>query len=541
MGHHPLHTSCRSIPRSRALSRVAVRLIAAIVAASILLTACGSNPPLPNVPSSAATPGPSRQLAVVVTEQGSGAPLAGATVTTGSESVTTGPDGRALITAAIGTELAVEAPGHDPASGTVPGEGDVALELRANVVSGRITDASGRPIAGVRVFVDGQQTWVRSDDRGRYQLPDVPESATLIFKRAGFRLAELAIGGQASADVSLEPFEARGLYAPGAVFEGAGRLDELLRLIDRTEANALVIDVKETGGWLYYTTDLPEAKESGADQHPIFELEELLPALKERGIYTIARMVVMKDNTVGASRPELAVRNRATGQPWKDFGGGIWLDPYNPGVAEYIAAIAGDLAEKGFDEVQLDYVRFLSDGDYSVVDMNLPNTQSFRLPAIRRLFRVVSERLATTRAFLSADVFPISFIAPDDQGIGQRPEVIMPYVDYFSPMVYPSHYGPFTFGFAVPNEHPYAVIDETLEIMNRQADGLPMRIRPWIQDFGYGEFRAYTAADIRDEMRALRDNDALGWMIWNARAFFTEEALGPPREGEDAGITTLTP
>ncbi len=27
-------------------------------------------------------------------------------------------------------------------------------------------------------------------------------------------------------------------------------------------------------------------------------------------------------------------------------------------------------------------------------------------------------------------------------------------------------------------------------------------------------------------------------MIWNARAFFTESALGPPRPGEDAGITT---
>jgi hypothetical protein len=68
-----------------------------------------------------------------------------------------------------------------------------------------------------------------------------------------------------------------------------------------------------------------------------------------------------------------------------------------------------------------------------------------------------------------------------------------------------------------------------------------MRIRPWIQDFGYGEFRAYTVADIKAEMKALRDNDALGWMIWNARAIFTEGALGPPREGEDAGVTTASP
>ncbi len=36
-------------------------------------------------------------------------------------------------------------------------------------------------------------------------------------------------------------------------------------------------------------------------------------------------------------------------------------------------------------------------------------------------------------------------------------------------------------------------------------------------------------------MTAAADNEAKGWMIWNARAVFTESALGPPRDGEDAG------
>jgi hypothetical protein len=506
-----------------------------------VLAACGDSGPQPSNASQQPTPGQERDLTVTVLERGSGTPLAGVAISAAEVTATTGTDGTASLTVPRGASLTAQVTGHDPASITVPADGDLRLELRPNVVSGAVTDAAGKPVAGVRVFVDGQSAWVRSAKDGSYSLPDVPEQATLIYKRAGYRLGEMKLTGQASADFTLQPFETRGLYAPGAVFEGAGRLDSLLRLLDRTEANTMVIDVKESGGWLYYTTDLPEAKKSGADRHPIFDLAELLPKLKERGIYTIARMVVMKDNTVGASRPELAVRNSATGRPWTDFRGSIWLDPFNPGVAEYIAAIAGDLADKGFDEVQLDYVRFFSDGDYSVAEPNLPDTQSFRLPAIRRLFRVVSTRLATTHTFFSADVFPISFIAPDDQGIGQRPEVIMPYVDYFSPMVYPSHYGPGTFGYAEPNEHPYAIINDTLELMNKQAAGLPMRIRPWIQDFGYGPFRAYTAADVRDEMRALRDNDAVGWMIWNARAFFTEAALGPPREGEDAGITTATP
>jgi hypothetical protein len=240
----------------------------------------------------------------------------------------------------------------------------------------------------------------------------------------------------------------------------------------------------------------------------------------------------MKDNTLGQSRPELAVRNTSTGQPWTDWGGGTWLDPGNPGVAEYIAAIAGDLAAKGFDEVQLDYIRFFSDGPYELAETNLPHTQSFRLPTIQRVMRVISSELAWTRTFLGADVFPIAFIATDDQGIGQRPEVIMPYVDYFSPMVYPSHYYPGVFDIAEPNEHPYEMIDHTLEIMNAEAAGLPLRIRPWIQDFGYAEFRAYTAADVQAEKQAVADNGGAGWMIWNASAIFTEAALGGPLEGE---------
>ena len=223
-------------------------------------------------------------------------------------------------------------------------------------------------------------------------------------------------------DVALTPFVARALYAPASVFEATGRLDTFLDLIDRTDVNAMVIDVKETDGNLYWATDLPAATAVGAVmQQPLFQLDELLPKLKERGIYTIARMVVMKDNTLGTARPDLAVTNAATGEPWRDYRGGVWLDPYNGGVAEYIAALAGDLADKGFDEVQLDYVRFFSDGDYSTADTNLPNTQSFRLPAIRRLFRLVSDALMTKHAFFAADVFPISFIATDDQGIGQRP------------------------------------------------------------------------------------------------------------------------
>ncbi|HEY8922516.1 MAG TPA: putative glycoside hydrolase [Candidatus Limnocylindria bacterium] len=508
-------------------------LVIALLTAMIVI-GCSAPGPEPSP-----TPRPPRDVTVTVVDRTNQAPVPNATVHSGSATAITGADGTAILRTVGGTSVAASADGFDAGTGTVPDEKGLTIGLRPNVVSGAVTDGDGKPIAGVRVFVEGAAQPVVTDAKGRYELAEVPEQGTLIYKMPGYRLGVIPIDAQMTKDVALTPFAARALYSPSAIFEAAGRLDAQLDLIDRTEANAMVIDVKETAGTLYWATDLPAATAVGAVvDHPLFQLDELLPKLKERGIYTIARLVVMKDNTLGKARPELAVNNVATGKPWRDYRGGIWLDPYNAGVAEYIAALAGDLADKGFDEVQLDYVRFFSDGDYATADTNLPNTQSFRLPAIRRLFRIVSDALLTKRAFLSADVFPISFIATDDQGIGQRPEVIMPYVDYFSPMVYPSHYGPFTFHFENPNDHPYQVIDETLKIMNQERAGLRMVIRPWIQDFGYGPFPPYTAAQVLQEMKAANDNGAQGWMIWNAQARFTEAALAPPREGESSGPIT---
>ena len=510
---------------------------------ALVAVACGEDAPdIPFVSTPTATPEQPREVNVTVVTRGADEPVADAVVNAGDGSALTAADGTVTVTAMRGGSVQVEAAGHDQGEATVPDDGEIRVELRSNVVTGVVSDAAGQPLPAVRVFVDGGKQMAETDENGAYELAGLPEGATLIYKMPGYRLGEVELGDVTTQNVAMQPFEARALYAPSAVFEAPGRLDEMLALLDRTEANALVIDVKETDGRLYYATDLETAAEVGAVREtPVFELEEILPMLEERGIYTIARMVVMKDNTSAIARPELAVRNSATGEPWRDNIGGAWLDPSAPGVAEYVASIAGDLAAKGFDEVQLDYIRFFSDGPYDVADTNLPNTQSFRLPAIGRVLRVVSQELDMTRTFLGADVFPISFIVPDDQGIGQRPEVIMPYVDYFNPMVYPSHYGPGVFGFEVPNNFPYEVIDETLQIMNEQAEGLPVEIRPWIQDFGYGSFAPYTAAQVKAEFAAAADNEAKGWMIWNARAAFTEAALGPPREGEDDGPMTAAP
>ena len=82
----------------------------------------------------------------------------------------------------------------------------------------------------------------------------------------GYRLGEIPIDDADGQGRRPEPFAARALYSPVGGLRGRRAAStRCSHLIDRTEANAMVIDVKETDGNLYYATDLPAAHEVGAD------------------------------------------------------------------------------------------------------------------------------------------------------------------------------------------------------------------------------------------------------------------------------------
>ena len=185
-----------------------------------MLAACGED--LPFVPTPEPTPEQPREVAVSVVTRGTETPVEAAALEVDGTTVLTDADGAATLTALRGATVSASAEGHDAAEGAVPDEGDLVVELRPNVVSGTVTDADGEPVAGVRVFVDGEDRMVETDEDGAYALPDVPEGATVIYKVPGYRLQEMAVTDGVIADVALEPFEARALYAPVGDLRGAG-------------------------------------------------------------------------------------------------------------------------------------------------------------------------------------------------------------------------------------------------------------------------------------------------------------------------------
>ena len=306
-------------------------------------------------------------------------------------------------------------------------------------------------------------------------------------------------------------------------------------LLETTELNAIVMDVKGDRGLVPYTSNVQLVSDIGAARKPmIADWETWMQWFKERNIYTIARLVIFKDEPLAAARPEWAVTDSETGEIWRDREELGWTDPTRSEVWDYNIALAVEAAQMGFDEIQFDYVRFPSDGSvkqaaYSVEDV----TQEIRIETISSFLAAAKEALEPYDVKLAADVFgQTAWHQRDDMGIGQYIEALAPHLDVMSPMLYPS-----TFADGIPKhpeyrnaiEFPYEVYYlSTQRAVNRlQTVNPTLEIRPWVQDFPDYAFdrRVYTPGEIREQMEGARQAGGRGWMLWDPRVKFTPEAL----------------
>jgi hypothetical protein len=304
--------------------------------------------------------------------------------------------------------------------------------------------------------------------------------------------------------------------------------ERLVSLLEQTELNGIVIDVKGDEGFIPYETRVPLAVQAGARGHILVrDFDAFLARVKARGAYTIARIVVFKDNVLAQHRPAWAVRDAPTGGLWRDRERSAWIDPFQDASWDYAIAVAREAALKGFDEIQLDYLRFPGDGRLGDARYSRPNTQAARIEAITKFLEAARAGLHGTGAALAIDVFGYAAFNEDDTDIGQRIEDLAPLVDYLCPMTYPSSYHRGIPGYPNPVAHPYEVVFETVRRIRARTSHTRVQIRPWLQDFRDYAFdrRSFGARQVRAEMQAAGDAGATGWMLWNAGNSYTDDAL----------------
>jgi hypothetical protein len=273
-----------------------------------------------------------------------------------------------------------------------------------------------------------------------------------------------------------------------------------------------------------FRTLIPLASEIGAQQ--IITLRdpgELLQSLKEKGIYTIARIVVFKDNLLARKYPELAVRNQ-NGEIWVDRENLAWVDPFKKEVWDYNIHIAGEAARYGFDEIQFDYVRF---PDAPRLRFSEPNTEENRVKAITGFLAAAKKSLALYGVFLSADIFGYACWNANDTNIGQRLEDLAPHLDYLSPMLYPSGFQFGIPGYPLAVAHPYEIVFLSLKRAQERTALPPFRFRPWLQAFKDYAFdrRPFMGKEIREQIAAAEAFGSNGWMLWSPANIYSPAGL----------------
>jgi len=308
----------------------------------------------------------------------------------------------------------------------------------------------------------------------------------------------------------------RALYVNRWATHSWKKLHQLIAIADSTEINALVVDMKDEFGLNYRTTNRAFAANAG-NAGAVPNLEQILDTLKAHDIVAIARMVVFKDSVTARVHPDWTIR-KADGSIWRDKKGIAWVNPYHHELWDYNIGVAEELARRGFQEIQFDYIRF-PEPYPSLPPQVFPGSNGVsKQRVLAGYLEEAKQRINPLGVRVTADIFGLVTQVNGALEVGQEWEQISPHVNVVLPMVYPSLYPHGQDGIANPNAEPYPIIKAAITRARERDEKLgittPEHVRPWLQAFNLGK-PAYGPAQLEDEKRAVYDSGYDGWVLWN--------------------------
>ena len=321
------------------------------------------------------------------------------------------------------------------------------------------------------------------------------------------------------------------------------RLDEHLQTVKDNKLNSIVIDMKDDYGGLRFDARTPELVAKKAVSSYAVKLDDFVPKMKEQGLYLIARIVVFKDrNLYRYNNNEMAVYDKSTNAPWrglrrmedkKDADGNVildeagnpvkeavyfdeyWVDPYCEKVWEYNIQVAKELIERGFDEIQFDYIRFPTDGT------NLGQTkyryQEKGMDMESALISFLSYARENIKAPIGIDIYGSNGWYRSGSRTGQDVELLSDFVDVICPMFYPNHFEQNFLAYQPEIERPYRIYYYGT-YRNAQIARDKVLIRPWAQAFYLNvsyDRKYYNKDYVRRQIFGVRDSMNNGYMYWN--------------------------
>ena len=340
-------------------------------------------------------------------------------------------------------------------------------------------------------------------------------------------------------------FEVRAIYLTG-VMAGSDHGVRIIRHWREVGGNAVVFDIKDSDGIVNIAFDHPLAS---GQRHYIPDLPKFVHFLHSQNMHAIARIAIFRDEHLVTSHPELAVKSRSTGQPWRENGKLVWTDPSNPKVQDYDIALAKFVAQSGVDEVQFDYVRFPAEGDqkdaafaYQTEHPADPPTEhpktehpknshprdEQRSDVIADFLKRAYAQIHPTGALFSLDVFGVmAWQRPVDLShTGQDIVAMAKYCDVLSPMIYPSHFFGMD-GIARPGDAPEHFIGESMDRFRLITKDSGVVIRPWLQAFAW-RTKTYSPQYVEIQTEVAKQKGGIGFLFWNANNDYSKPYAAMP-------------
>lgn len=334
------------------------------------------------------------------------------------------------------------------------------------------------------------------------------------------------------------PTHVKAIYMSQCVVGTPSFRDSLVKLVEDTELNAIVIDIQDYTGKISFPTDNPLLQGAVSEACGASDMQEFIALLHKKDIYVIGRITVFQNPYYTRQHPDQAVQAKGGGV-WKDYNGLAFVDVGAKPYWDYVVALAKVSHEIGFDELNFDYVRYPSDGPmaFAVYSHSIGKKKA---EILEEFFKYLSESVRPTGAILSADLFGMAATNHDDLGIGQVLERALPYFDHIYPMVYPSHYPKGFNGYDNVNAHAYDIVKFAMDAAVRRAQATTTtvsgfaftpiastspqlyskpvysadKIRPWLQSFDYPV--TYTPAMVESQIKAANDAGLQSWAFWDA-------------------------
>ena len=141
-----------------------------------------------------------------------------------------------------------------------------------------------------------------------------------------------------------------------AIFVSASEVtrDKILEYDARlSSGNALILEMKPREGNLkwYSNSVLAQSYGVSSEYQQTEDIREAIARVKENGHYIVAQISCCIDNMLPSRSTSVALTSMYGTYYTNDLG--VWMDPYNMNVRNYIVELAEELYDMGFDEVVL--------------------------------------------------------------------------------------------------------------------------------------------------------------------------------------------